>query len=340
MPNSRSRSSGTAGELGRVADRADRDDAALAGHEPRHRGDRAEPAGVGERHRGAGEVVGHEAVGARLLDQRLVGGVERGEVHRLGALDDRHHEPAAAVLPLHVHRQAERDALGLHPVRRPVVHDEGVAHDRVLLGGLHQRVGDQVGEGDLLRRPAAWSAPLSRRRRSSSTPTGTTRKVVAVGTVRLSFMLATSLAAGPLMGAAPDGRRGGRTGGPADGGRRRRRPAAVGRQPVASAGPPVRRPPRCGLGRSPTTPLSNSRRHSGPRPRGRGGTPRTWPGRNRRWPFRTRWDPRSSPSGTEVRVHEGLRARPEPSDGMVKIMASPCSGSAHVHAGPCCSSYM
>ena len=94
------------GELGRIADGADRDDAALTGHEPRHRGDRAEAARVGERHGRAGEVVGHEAVGARLLDQRLVGRVERGEVHRVGALDHRHDEAAAAVLPLHVHREA------------------------------------------------------------------------------------------------------------------------------------------------------------------------------------------------------------------------------------------
>src|SRR5437867_2086639 len=53
--------------------------------------------------------------------------------------------------------------------------------------------------------PAAWSPRLSPRRFSSSTPTGTTRKVVAVGTARLSFMLATSLAAGPLIADAPGG---------------------------------------------------------------------------------------------------------------------------------------
>ena len=48
--------------------------------------------------------------------RRLVGRVEGREVHRLGALDHRHDEPAAAVLPLHVHREPERDALGLDPV--------------------------------------------------------------------------------------------------------------------------------------------------------------------------------------------------------------------------------
>ena len=82
---------------------------------------------------------GMQLVGARLLDQRLVGRVERGEVHRVGALDDRHDETAAAVLPLDVHREAERDAVGRDPVRRTVMHDQGVAHDRMLLGGLHER---------------------------------------------------------------------------------------------------------------------------------------------------------------------------------------------------------
>ena len=114
---------GHAAELGRVADRADRDDAPLAGHEPGHRGDRAEAARIGERHGGAGEIVRHELVGARLLDQRLVGGVEGGEVEGVGALDHRHHQAAAAVLPLHVYREAQADALGLYPeVGAVVVH--------------------------------------------------------------------------------------------------------------------------------------------------------------------------------------------------------------------------
>ena len=69
----------------------------------------------------AGKVVGHEPVGARLLDQLLVGRVERGEVHRVGALDHRDDETAAAVLPLHVHREPEGDALRGDPVRRAVV---------------------------------------------------------------------------------------------------------------------------------------------------------------------------------------------------------------------------
>ncbi len=112
---------GNARELRRIADRADRDDAPLARHEPRHRGDGAEPAGIGERHGGAGEVVRHQPVGAGLLHQRLVGGVERGEVQRLGALDHRHHEAPAPVLPLHVHREARARSPRAGPgrARRP-----------------------------------------------------------------------------------------------------------------------------------------------------------------------------------------------------------------------------
>jgi hypothetical protein len=104
------------------------------------------------------------------------------------------------------------------------------------------------------RRPVAWMAALIRRRRSSSAPTGTTRKVVAVGTVRLCSMLATSLAAGPLMGLAPAG------GAWLE--------AAVSAAAVSGrlAVPPFRRSadPPFGAGRSPTMPLSNRRRHSGP----------------------------------------------------------------------------
>jgi hypothetical protein len=43
-------------------------------------------------------------------------------------------------------------------------------------------------------------ASLSTRRRASSMSTGSVRKLVAVGIVRLSFMKRTSVAAGPRMG--------------------------------------------------------------------------------------------------------------------------------------------
>ncbi len=83
-------------------------------------------------------------------------------------------------------------------------------------------------------------------------------------------MLATSLAAGPLIGVAPGGRADDgadrRTGGTADVSLSASNGVDT---PTPSAGPPVRRsavPPSAPLelGLSPTTPLSKSRRHSGP----------------------------------------------------------------------------
>src|SRR5689334_13458856 len=107
--------------------------------------------------------------------------------------------------------------------------------------------------------PADWSPWLKLRRRSSSTPTGRTRKVVAVGTVRLSVMLATSLAAGPLMAEAPAGMSatGAELTGTGAGGIAA---ATAARGSVWGRVAAVPLP----SGRSPTTPLSNSRRHSGP----------------------------------------------------------------------------
>ena len=51
---------------------------------------------------------------------------------------------------------------------------QGVAHDRVLLGGLHQREGDEMGEGDLpasprrLERRVEPRAPLLEHRRPAA----------------------------------------------------------------------------------------------------------------------------------------------------------------------------
>src|SRR5439155_1655659 len=81
-------------------------------HQARHGGNGADGPGVREGDRAAREVVGEEPTGARLLDQRLVGRVERREIHPLGVLDHRHDERAAAVLLLHVHREAEVNPAG------------------------------------------------------------------------------------------------------------------------------------------------------------------------------------------------------------------------------------
>ncbi len=76
--------------------------------------------------------------------------MEGGEIHRVGPLDHGDDEAAAAILSLHVHGQAEGDAFGNDAVGRAVPHRERVPHDGVLLRGLHQREGDEVGIGDLL----------------------------------------------------------------------------------------------------------------------------------------------------------------------------------------------
>ncbi len=140
------------GEPHRVADRAGGDDRALAVHQARYRGDRAEAAGVGERDVGALQVVGGERVGARLLDERVVGAEEALEGHVGGVLDHRHHQRAAAVLLLHVHREAEVHLSVADAVGPPVDLGEVVRHHRHVGCRARDRVGDQVGERHLASR--------------------------------------------------------------------------------------------------------------------------------------------------------------------------------------------
>ena len=129
-----------------IADRARGDDRALAFHQARHGGDGADRPRVRQRDRAAGEIIGEELVGACLLDQRLVRLVERGEVHPLGVLDDRHHEPAAAVLALDVDGEAQPDALRCRTVRFAVDFLKRMGHHRELFDGLDDREGNQVRE--------------------------------------------------------------------------------------------------------------------------------------------------------------------------------------------------
>ena len=148
----------------RIGDRAGGHDRALAHHQTRHRGDGADPAGVGERDVAAGEVVGGERVGPRLLHQRVVGVQELGEAHASGVADDRHHQRAGAVLLLHVHGQAEVDGAVVMAVGLAVDLLEVVGHHRHVPGGdLGDGVGDQVGEGDPLAPVLELLAPLVER---------------------------------------------------------------------------------------------------------------------------------------------------------------------------------
>ena len=94
-------------ELGRVLHRADADDRALAGHQPRHRVHGADGAGVGQRNRHAGKVFGGQLAVAGAPHDVFVGGDELGEAHVLAALDAGHHQRALAVLALQVDGQAE-----------------------------------------------------------------------------------------------------------------------------------------------------------------------------------------------------------------------------------------
>ncbi len=141
--------------FGRVFHRADADDRALAGHEARNGVDRADGAGVGQRDRGAGEVVDAQLAGASLADDVFVGDPELPEVHLLRALDGGHEELAVTVALLHVDGQAEADVLGLDQGRLAVDLRVGVVHLRHGAQRLDDREADQMGEGDL-----AATAPL------------------------------------------------------------------------------------------------------------------------------------------------------------------------------------
>ena len=151
-PSSFSRAGSTLAMPGRVADRAGGHDRALAGHQPRHGGDRAQAAGVGQRDVGALVGAGVERVVPRARHQLVVAGGEVGEGQRAGVVQHRHHQRAGAVLALHVHGQAQRHPGRGHALRLAVGLGVGVAHHGQVLGGLDDRPGDQVGEGELAAR--------------------------------------------------------------------------------------------------------------------------------------------------------------------------------------------
>ncbi len=137
------------GEARRVGDRAGRDDRALADHQARHRGDRPDPARVGQGERRAGLLLDRELAVARLDDEVLVGRAEAREVELVGVLDHRHDQEARAVFLLRVDRQAEVDP-GLDPLRLAVAAPERGRDGRDLARRAGQREGDDVGERDLL----------------------------------------------------------------------------------------------------------------------------------------------------------------------------------------------
>ena len=138
--------------LRRVAERSDSDDGALARHEARHGLRRAERAGIRDRDRHAGEVVGRQLVRAHLANQVLVGMEELGEIEQVCVLHARHEQGPATAGALVVDRDPEADVLVADHARRagPVDfrHERSVhhGHDRER---LDHRPGDQVSEADL-----------------------------------------------------------------------------------------------------------------------------------------------------------------------------------------------
>ena len=139
-------------EPGRIAERPDPDDGALAGHQARHGLHRAERSGVGQGHGRAGEVVGADFVGVDLADEVLVGQDEGAEVEGIGVLDARDEQRAAPVALLLVDGEAQPDVLVVDDARLSLAaaigHEGRVQHGYVVQGA-DDRVPDDVGEADL-----------------------------------------------------------------------------------------------------------------------------------------------------------------------------------------------
>lgn len=74
-------------EFRRIVNGADAENDTLAAHESRHRMIGANTAGVGQRGCGTGEVGYFELAASRLLDERLIGLPETGEVEIFAVLD-------------------------------------------------------------------------------------------------------------------------------------------------------------------------------------------------------------------------------------------------------------
>ena len=96
-----------------------------------------------------------ELVVARFSDQIFVGRAERGEVERVGALDDRHDERARTVFALRVDRESEVDP-GFDALRFAALAPERGAHPRLFFRGLHDRVRDEMRERNLLAAPGGF----------------------------------------------------------------------------------------------------------------------------------------------------------------------------------------
>ena len=106
-------------------------------HQPRHRVHGADGAGVGQRDRHAGEVLGGQLAVAGAPHDVLVGGDELAEPHGLAALDGGDDQLTLAVLALQVDRQAEVGVRRGDRVGLAVDLGEVPVHVRELLDRLH-----------------------------------------------------------------------------------------------------------------------------------------------------------------------------------------------------------
>ena len=85
--------------------------------------------------------------------------MELGEAHPLRVLEHRNHQGSRPVLPGHVHRESQVDAVGDDPVGSPLDDRQAVAHHAVPSDSLHHGVADEMGERD----PLAPAGHLERR---------------------------------------------------------------------------------------------------------------------------------------------------------------------------------
>ena len=140
---------GHAAVFRRVVGGAHANDEALADHETRHGGGGAQCARVRQGDRGALEVGGRQGRVAGARDEVLVGVDELREGQRVGVVDDGDLQGVVALRVSHVNGQAEADVRELLDGGFAAL--DRVAHVEVghLAQRFHQRVADEVGEGDL-----------------------------------------------------------------------------------------------------------------------------------------------------------------------------------------------
>ena len=140
---------GHAAVFRRVVGGAHANDEALADHEARHGGGGAQRARVRQGDRGALEVGGRQRRVAGARDEVLVGVDELREGQGVSVVDDGDLQGVVALRVGHVNGQAEADVREL--LDGGLAAFDRVAHVQVghLAQCFHQRVADEVGEGDL-----------------------------------------------------------------------------------------------------------------------------------------------------------------------------------------------